>query len=239
MNNVKNVETLEEAYERAALALASFRLIQEEIPGEIKERHENRDLDRKILRQIETQLNDGHRKARRRRTKIRLFRTVLTALIIADLCATVAFSVSPSVRSGVYRFFSADMGTHTDLGFLPDLAADVPSGWDGEYYPTYFPDVGLEIVQILPNQIEWESPDGTFINFGIFDVTWQVSIDTEGYEHRLVYDRQWQEYDVYVNEEWVVAVWHDEDVFFIVSTCELPEKETIRIAESVCPIKKF
>ena len=232
----------EEAYEHAALALASYRLLLEEIPKDDGETEVSQDFDRTTLQKMEKLLKKNRRGKRAGKTVSAFAKGALILIAVINLGMTVAFATSESVRTSVVRFFMSIHETHTDLGMSVTEIDSIPEAYKGNYYPTFLPDVGLDLLTASRRLIEWETPDQeVFVHFEVCDSTETVSLDTEGYDFHKAYDQDWREYSVFSDNrtgsgtEWHHVVWREGRQFLIVSTYGLTEQTAFRIAESVLP----
>lgn len=233
----------EEAYEHAALALASYRLLLEEIPADDGDITVSQGFDRATIRKMEERLKKNRSTKHIMRTVSAIGKAALILIAAINLCVAVAFAASEDVRSTVFHFFISVFETHTDIGMSPKEIDSIPEAYKGNYYPTFLPDVGLDLLTASRRLIEWETPDQeVFVHFEVCDASEAVSLDTEGYDYHKAYDQNWHEYSIFSDNrtgsgtEWYHMVWREENQFLIVSTYGLTEQTAFQIAESVYPM---
>ena len=95
-------------------------------------------------------------------------------------------AVSSEVRIMVMKLLYKVTPQYTEISLVPDEEASfgVPSGWKGEYYPSFIPDdytfSGIQETSFTRDAIYLAS-NGRFLRFTENEGTVEISVDTEGY----------------------------------------------------------
>ena len=194
-------------------------------------------FQRKLAQQEQKERSDS----RRRRAQRLLPRAIsVAACLVILLAIATPFAVAniSSIRVKVLQMLIRIEEDHAKLSLVEDEDAsfDVPSGWQGDYYPTYIPD-GYEVSNVSHYfaTIEYNDSEGGVLTFNECSESDQYNIDSENalMSYELINGQQ-----VFVIDRKTSATvaWSNGSKLFIV-TGRVSTEELLKIAESVRIIK--
>ena len=194
-------------------------------------------FQRKLAEQEQKERKDS----RRRRVQRILPRTIsVAASLVILLAIATPFAVAniSSIRVKVLQMLIRIEEDHAKLSLVEneDASFDVPSGWQGDYYPTYIPD-GYEVSSVISYfaTVEFSNAEGNVLTFNECSESDQFNIDSENalMSYELINGQQ-----VFVIDRTTSATvaWSNGSKLFIV-TGRVSTEELLKIAESVRIIK--
>lgn len=228
-----------EAYFQAALQLAQFELLEEEIPS-LEESEGNAELDQKILRLIDAQFKKLHRRQALKQNITKTIKTFVMVLLVLNLFVTVAYAINSEFRDSVYKLFVETLPTRTEVKLVNETTgAEIsrPTDFIPKYRAFWFPDDSYRIVDahdtLNDGYVTYKSDSGAQIYLNMCDEDGTISINTEGMEKttRMVDGKEIQ---VFSKENEVYLVWYDLDEnFFVLDAAGISLDDALRVALSV------
>ena len=165
--------------------------------------------------------------------------SVAASLVILLAIAT-PFAVAniSSIRVKVLQMLIRIEEDHAKLSLVEDEDAsfDVPSGWQGDYYPTYIPD-GYGVSNVIPYYatVEFSNTEGNVLTFNECSESDQYNIDSENALMSYEFINGQQVFTVESTYTTSVA-WSNGRKLFVVDGA-MAKDELLKIAESVQLIK--
>lgn len=194
-------------------------------------------FQRKLAEQEQKERKDS----RRRRVQRILPRTIsVAACLVILLAIATPFAVAniSSIRVKVLQMLIRIEEDHAKLSLVEDEDAsfDVPSGWQGDYYPTYIPD-GYEVSYIgrYSATVEFSNTEGNVLTFNECSESDQYNIDSENALMSYEFINGQQVFTVESTYTTSVA-WSNGRKLFVVDGA-MAKDELLKIAESVQLIK--
>lgn len=159
-------------------------------------------------------------------------------LLVFYLGLTAAVATVDEVRVGLQNFFVRFEKTHVEIGFeLTENPADVPSGWEGYYYPSYIPE-GFTFNGVYTDTVLYQkaTENGTYeLCFGDHGSDTRISLDSENASVDYVIINGTTA-TIIEKAPWVTIFWNIGNRCIVVEFTG-SRNEAIRIAESVVMIK--
>ena len=172
----------------------------------------------------------------------RTMRFAVAALGILCIGLTTAFASNETFRVRVFSMFAEDHGQYTAVRLQENeqKAFDVPTEWEGMYYPTYIPD-GFDVVNVenLSGQIfliSFENQDSEYLIFKEMTEDTESNIDTENAQVYYT-EIHGNAAMVSVKDDVTVVVWNEQDRIFAVIADGEVEEGALEVAKSVTRIK--
>ena len=139
----------------------SLETILADEPGDSSAREQLARSEKPTIRRLNRRLR---RRSLRRfavRTLPKAGRAAACLILVFYIGLTVAVATVQSVRVDLMRFFVRIDGGQASFGFeTSDDHLDVPSGWNGYYYPSYIPD-GYVLTGVFDDSVVYQNPAGT------------------------------------------------------------------------------
>lgn len=190
---------------------------------------------RRVLKAIDKRL--------RRRKYVHFVKTTLpkagriaaavVSVFFIGLTAAVA-SVRP-VRVSVLNFIMGIEEAYTELGVGSEMP-DVPSEWQGQYYPAYIPEgFTLDYVDPLYVEAQYKNSDGQKIVFREYELNDYTNFDTEDSIVSTITIRG-AEALISEKKDRYSIVWAMDDCYLLLR-CDTSREMAIQIAESVMNVK--
>ena len=230
-----------EAYFQAALQLAQYRLIQQEIPSQ-DECEEDDELDQRILHMIDDQLRKRHRQTAVKTSVMNVIRTIVIVLLIGNLFVTTAFALSEGFRERVIQLFVTTYETHSSIELKTDDSAvehreayaTVP-----EYRLSWLPNKEMFIAEQtyspLACSVTYLSDDGSYITLDVHNGDMLYDADTEGMACSEVSIGN-KKLQLFHDSNEYVLIWREDRLYFVLDAEGLTESEVTLAAMSACPI---
>ena len=169
----------------------------------------------------------------------------IAAIVIATLTVAggVAFAASSSVRVQVMKLLVNIEKEYTELSLVEDQAAsfEVPSEWDGTYYPSSIPET-LTLYAVHPgtgyHSVDYVNRDTgeNQMNFAEFDDSTEMNIDTENAEIQNVVING-NVGLLSIKKDQMIACWGDGKEGFVLISKKMDRDTTLTIAESVTRVR--
>lgn len=141
-----------------------------------------------------------------------------------------------SVRVDLMRFFVRIDGGQASFGFeTSDDHLDVPSGWNGYYYPSYIPD-GYVLTGVFDDSVVYQNRAGTELRFCDSgpDARWTVDTENAEIESVTINGKP----AVLIRKGiWTTIVWSVDSRCLIVD-CAGTKDAAMTIAQSVVMVRK-
>lgn len=142
--------------------------------------------EKPTLRRLNRRLNRRLRRRSLRRFAVRTLpkagRAAACLILVFYIGLTVAVATVQSVRVDLMRFFVRIDGGQASFGFeTSDDHLDVPSGWNGYYYPSYIPD-GYVLTGVFDDSVVYQNRAGTELRFCDSGPDARWTVDTENAE---------------------------------------------------------
>ena len=169
-------------------------------------------------------------------------RFAVAALGILCIGLTTAFASNETFRVRVFSMFAEDHGQYTAVSLQEDEQNnfDVPSEWEGMYYPTYIPD-GFEVINVenLSEQIfliSFENKNNEYLTFEEMTEDTESNIDTENAQ--IYYTEiHGNTALVSVKADVTIVAWNEQNRMFSVIVDGEVEEDALKVAKSVTRIK--
>ena len=228
----------EEAYSRAALQLALYKVVAEEIPP-VEESESDPEMDKRMLRLIHDQFRQIQSQKVWKEITVRILKTAVIAVLILNLFLTTGFALSLDFRKMIMKLFVTVEPTHSELIMqetpeIPETSPVMPS----EYGFEWLPDDSFEIVDYVTgsfcSSITYQADHDVTLTLEVYTAECMTNIDTEGMS-RTTMKMADKELQVFHQDQHYVMVWHDKDAYFVVQTWNMREAEAITAALSVQP----
>lgn len=244
--DIENLKTGEElADELMALKLKmALREYQEDEFVRIMAEHEE-DVSEKerlakgqneMIRLIDRQLRKKQLRQFAREKLPRFVKTAACLLLVFYIGFTVALATVHSVRVELLQFILNIEQRYASFGFeATDEYIDVPSEWNGRYYPAYVPKEYV-VSRTFSKAVEYESSDHKTFVFSEHGADTRGTIDTENaiLDTTLIHGRPAM---IVEKDEWTTIIWNVDNSCLIVEY-DGERDEAIKIAESVVMIQK-
>lgn len=169
----------------------------------------------------------------------------IAAIVIAlvALAGSVAIAASDAVRVRVMQMLINIEEQYTEIKLVEDEAAsfDVPAGWNGECFPSDIPE-NLVLMNVggtkAANYAEYadEHTGAIVLRFQEFDESTEANVDTEWAKMVKISINDQVGY-VVVKDKVVSVFWSDRYHYFLLTTKDMGQEETLDIAKSVRPTK--
>ena len=214
----------------------SLETILADEPGDSSAREQLARSEKSTIRRLNRRLR---RRSLRRfavRTLPKAGRAAACLILVFYIGLTVAVATVQSVRVDLMRFFVRIDGGQASFGFeTSDDHLDVPSGWNGYYYPSYIPD-GYVLTGVFDDSVVYQNRAGTELRFCDSgpDARWTVDTVDAEIESVTVNGRP----AVLIRKGiWTTIVWSVDSRCLIVD-CAGTKDVAITIAQSVVMIRK-
>lgn len=159
-------------------------------------------------------------------------------LLVFYIGLTAAVATVESVRVGLQNFFVHFEKTHVEIGFeKTDNPVDVPSEWDGYYYPSYIPE-GFTLNGVYTDTVLYQkaTENGTDeLCFGDHTSDTRITLDSENAAIDSIIINGMTA-TIIEKAPWTTVFWSLGNRCIIVEFTGSRD-ETIRIAESVVILK--
>ena len=165
--------------------------------------------------------------------------SVAASLVILLAIAT-PFAVAniSSIRVKVLQMLIRIEEDHAKLSLVEneDASFDVPSGWQGDYYPTHIPD-GYGVSNVIPYYatVEFSNTEGNVLTFNECSESDQYNIDSENALMSYEFINGQQVFVIDRTTSATVARSNGSKLFIV--TGRVSTEESLKIAESVRIIK--
>lgn len=228
----------EEAYSRAALQMALYQTVADEIP-DAESSAADPVLDKRILGAI----NDRFRRLQMQKiTKwmaANTLKTAVLAILILNLCLTTGFAFSRNFRERILRLFVTVEQDHSELGMretdtVPEEECLNPEGYILSWLPDESYKVTESITQLFSCSITYQSEKGGVIMLDVYSAGTETSVDTEGMEQTVI-RMAGKDMQVFRHDGRIVMIWQDSNAYYTIQTLNLSEAEAITAALSVKP----
>ncbi len=157
-------------------------------------------------------------------------------ILIFYIGLTVAVATVESVRVDLMQFFVRIDGGRASFGFeASDGHLDVPSGWNGYYYPSYIPD-GYVLTGVFDDSVVYQNRAGIELRFCDSDPDTRWTVDTENAEIESV-TINGRPAVLIRKGMWTTIVWSIDSRCLIVD-CAGTKDAALTIAKSVVMIRK-
>lgn len=199
----------------------------------------SRRKDENNLKKIAAYTRKQRRRRLVRRTLPKIGQIAAVVVAVFFLAGSVAVAASHTVRVKVMELLINIEREYTTITLVEDETAsfDVPAAWKGSSYPAYIPE-GMEIEQIADlknacfvtyHETKHPTKKISYDEFGTGSVT---NIDTENADVRMIRISGYWGYLVTKNET-VQIFWTDGVRYYVVSSKQLGEEETIAFAQNI------
>lgn len=157
-------------------------------------------------------------------------------ILVFYLGLTVAVATVENVRVELMRFFVHVDGGQASFGFeSSDEHLDVPSEWNGYYYPAYIPD-GYVLTDVFDDSVVYQNRAGLELRFCDSGADAQWTVDTENAEVKSV-TINGRPAVLIRKGIWTTIVWSIDSRCLIVD-CAGTEDTAMTIAKSVVMIRR-
>ena len=240
---MKDCETIslspEEAYFQAAISLALYRMIQNEIPSE-DEGEEDRELDERVMHTIRHGVSSNRLGNTVRAGLIGFVKGLAIVLILVCLCFTSAFAISSDFRDLVYHFCVSTYSDHSEVSLshetgneagLPETTAEIPAfcvSWlPGEDFAVIYRQRTSGIFSTA-----YQAGNNKSIFLDAYSENCITNIDTEGMT-RTTLSLTGKNYELFRKDNRFVLVWHEGQYYLALTAESISEAEAIVCAMSV------
>ena len=163
-------------------------------------------------------------------------------IVVISVAGGIALASSSAIRVRVMQLLMNVEKEYTSFELVEDIDAsfDVPVEWGGEYYPSFIPD-DLDDLDIF-NGFDHHSADiftadrTRNLYYVEFGEGTSMNLDTENATTSTISINGhigW----ISVKNDWINIYWANERRFFLVSTKNIDEETTMRIANRVVRVK--
>lgn len=238
----KSVDELFDDLTVLKLKIALLQNQEAELDRQAQECEDNEELQQYVLEgesRILKHIKRNYRRSQARniakRTIPQMVRVAAIILLFCYIGLTVAIAADSSVRIRIMEFIMNVGEQYTEFGFREtDEYMEVPTEWQGYYYPSYIPE-GFVIKRIIRNEVQFERSDGLYFDFCDIDAATSNAIDTENADTWFI-SINGHSAMIIQKELWTSIIWSiDNRVLMINYTGE--REEVIKIAESVRMIR--
>jgi len=163
-------------------------------------------------------------------------------IVCLALAGGIALAANPNIRTQIMRLLANVTPKYTELNFSVEKEMDIPSDWQGIYYPGVVPEKSHvsflesnEVFSRVTYSIE-ASQNGWILSFSEYDNEVYTRIDTEDAD-QINSIINGKEVSITKKDRLITVYWNDEQRLLVLQTqnCSMPE--TITYVSNVIMVK--
>ena len=194
------------------------------------------------LRIIEKNSRNGKDRSHLKRQIARAMRIAAVLIVCLTVAGVTAVAGSSHLRVQIMQLLARTTPSYTELSLSVEKEIEIPSEWQGTYYPWAVPERSVISYMDSNNKISWvcfsdEGSDGKWkVSFTEYDEATDIRIDSEN-ANQVESMINGHEVTILEKEGLITVYWNDGQRLLVLQTQRCSLSETITYASNVVMIK--